>query len=1015
MTPPRRLTARALVSLLAVGVGALLLVSSAQADFDFLPGTEGFSVSALHQEGTPATQAGSHPYQLTVGFTLTSHELVGRTLPEGDIKHLTADLPRGLVVDPQATPRCTEAQLESDHQTGGGCPPSAAVGTIDVTTNFQDTVVTFHSPLFNMMPPPGEPAEFGVDVGDLAVYFHLAGGVGGAPDYTLFAEANDIISKLPVIAASTTLWGDPSSPSHDAERCPVEGPCDSPVERTRAAFLTMPTACAGPLSATIGAASWQEPGTEIADTAELPGLEGCGALAFAPSIAVQPETAAADSPTGLQVDLHFPQNEEYESEGQVPQLAEAQLRDAVVTLPAGMAINPSSAEGLAACTPEQFGLTGPNATKPAECPSASKLGTVEVDTPLLDHPLPGAVYLAAQGDNPFHSLLAIYVAIDDPITGVIVKLAGHVQPNAETGQLTTTFEENPQLPFEELKFHFFGGPRAALTTPPTCGTKTTSTDLTPWTSPEGEDAHPSSSFTVTSGPGGSACAETSAEASNHPSFSAGTVSAQAGAFSPFALKLSREDGSQELKALNVTLPPGLIGKLAGVAECPQADIEAAERRSGEGEGRIEQESPSCPASSEVGAVTVGVGSGSPFYVHGHAYLTGPYKGAPFGIAIVTPAIAGPFDLGTVVVRSALYVNPGTAQVTVKSDEIPHILDGIPLDVRSIAVDVNRPDFTLNPTSCDPMAISGEAFSIPGQAAGLTDPFQVGGCASLPFNPSLTVFTQAKTSKADGADLIVKVAQTPGEANIHNVDLTIPKILPSRLSTLQQACIEAQFNANPAGCPEGSFIGTAIAHTPVLNVPLSGPAILVSHGSAEFPDVEFLLQGEGVEIILDGKTDIKAGITYSKFETVPDAPISSFETILPEGPHSVLTTERPGSTNLCAQKLTIPAAFTAQNGTEIQRDTPIEVEGCSTSLSFTSSIKRESLALSVYAPAAGKLTASGKGLTTASRTAKGHEEITITLRQKQAGKFKTSVKVVFSPSTGKAREKQSKSTKVTFKR
>jgi hypothetical protein len=1015
MTPPRRLTARALVTLLAVGAGALLLVSSAQADFAFLPGTEGFSVSALNQDSTTVTQAGSHPYQVTVGFTLTSHVLEGRTLPEGDIKRLTAALPKGLVVDPQATPRCTEAQLESD-LTGKGCPPSAAVGTIAVTSNFQNTLVTFHSPLFNMMPPPGEPAEFGVDVGALAVYFHLAGGVGGAPDYTLFADASDIISKLPVIAASTTLWGDPSSPSHDAERCPLEGFCNAPVERTRAAFLTMPTACAGPLSATISAASWQEPGAEIADTAELPGLEGCGALAFTPSIAVQPETGVADSPTGLQVDLHFPQNEEYESERQVPQLAEAHLRDAVVTLPAGMAVNPSSAEGLAACTPEQFGLTGPDATKPVECPDASKLGTVEIDTPLLDHPLPGAVYLAAQGDNPFHSLLAIYVAVDDPATGVIVKLAGHVQPNAETGQLTTTFEENPQLPFDELKFHFFGGPRAPLTTPSTCGTKTTSTDLTPWTSPEGEQAHPSSSFKVISGPGGSACAETSAEASDHPSFSAGTVSIQAGAFSPFVLKLSREDGSQELKALNVTLPPGLIGKLAGVAECPQGDVEAAERRSGEGEGRTEQQSPSCPASSEVGTVNVGVGSGSPFYVQGHAYLTGPYKGAPFGIAIITPAIAGPFDLGTVVVRSALYVNPETAQVTVKSDEIPHILDGIPLDVRSIAVNVSRSDFTFNPTSCDPMAISGEAFSTVGQATGLTDPFQVGGCTSLPFKPSFTVSTQAKTSKADGAGLIVKVAQKQGEANIHKVELTIPKVLPSRLSTLQQACSEAQFNANPAGCPEASFIGTAIAHTPVLNVPLTGPAILVSHGSAEFPDVEFLLQGEGVEIVLDGKTDIKGGVTYSKFETVPDAPISSFETILPEGPHSVLTTERPESTNLCAQKpLTLPVAFTAQNGTEVRQGSPIAVEGCSTSLSFVSSVKKQTLTLTVYAPAAGRLTASGKGLTTVSKTAKGHEDVAITLKQKHAGKFKSFVKVVFSPSTGKIRSKQSKSAKVMFKK
>ena len=338
----------------------------------------------------------------------------------------------------------------------------------------------------------------------------------------------------------------------------------------------------------------------------------------------------------------------------------------------------------------------------------------------------------------------------------------------------------------------------------------------------------------------------------------------------------------------MTLPPGLTGKIAGIEQCPQGAIEAAQHRSGEGEGTLEQNSPSCPSGSEVGVVHVGAGSGNPYYVTGRAYWAGPYEGAPFSLVIVTPAVAGPFDLGTVVVRAGLFINPSTAQVTVKSDPFPTILDGIPLDIRSVGVEVNRSGFILNPTSCNVMAVTGEEMSTAGQTASLSDRFQAGGCTNLPFHPLFTASTQGSASKAGGASLVVKVVPGPGQANIAKVDLTLPKQLPARLTTLQKACTEAQFNANPAGCPEGSVIGSATAHTPILNNPLVGPAYLVSHGGAAFPDVEFVLQGEnGIEIVLDGGTQIKNGITYSKFETVPDEPISSFETVLPEGPHSAL--------------------------------------------------------------------------------------------------------------------------------
>jgi hypothetical protein len=421
----------------------------------------------------------------------------------------------------------------------------------------------------------------------------------------------------------------------------------------------------------------------------------------------------------------------------------------------------------------------------------------------------------------------------------------------------------------------------------------------------------------------------------------------------------------------------------------------------------------------VGVVNITAGAGSePYAVQGKAYLAGSYKNAPLSLAVITPAVAGPFDLGTVVVRVALYINPSTAQISAVSDPLPRILDGIPLDIRSVSLEANRPGFTLNPTSCEAMAITGQAVSTLGQTAGLSDRFQVGGCEGLPFKPALTTSTLGKASKADGASLTVKVAQKPGEANIHKVELTIPTALPSRLTTLQQACTEAQFNANPAGCPAGAFIGTATAKTPILNAPLTGPAILVSHGGAAFPDVEFVLQanerGSVIQIDLDGKTDIKKGITYSRFETVPDAPISSFETVLPEGPHSILGANVPQNANysLCGQKLTIPTTITGQNGAQVHQNTPVGVEGCSTTLSFTHTVKKRTVTLSVYAPAAGKVTASSKGLTTVTKTAKGQENLTITLKQKKTGKLKTAVKVVFTPGNG---NKQTKATKLTFKK
>jgi hypothetical protein len=904
-------------TILAVAFCACLLFVAPASFASF--GLNGVSATAVNSDGSVDLQAGSHPYEYTLDFAL-NHNSSGNL--EGTLRDLIVELPPGLVGNPQAVPQCPGTVFEG---LVPQCPGDTQVGLVEVKAENQP--VAFAS-VYNLAPSKGSAATIGVSF--FSVNGFQEASVRGGSDFGVDISDITLPTNIKIQSVSERIWGTPPDLGHDHEReCrSTEGAringCSS--DAAPVPFFTLPTSCTGPLKTTVSVDSVEEPGVFRSETVDSldsggnpAGLNGCERVPFDPSITVQPETSAAESPTGLHVNVHVPQNE---TPGQ---LATAALKDTTVTLPGGLVVNPSSGAGLTGCSPAQIDLHGAGA---ADCPDASKLGTAEIQTPLLDHPVKGGVYLATQGTNPFGSLLALYIAVDDPLTGVVVKLAGKVESDPVTGQLRATFLNNPQLPFEDLNLDLSGGPRSPLTTPSNCGTYTTTSALTPWTTPAGATVESSDSFPIDTAAGGGVCPSNEGQEPNAPSFEAGTTMSLAGSYSPVVLKLAREDGSQRLRALNVTFPPGLTGRLAGVAECPDAQMAQAAGRNHPGEGVIEQSSPSCSQTSEVGTVTTGAGSGSALLVGGHAYLAGPYEGAPLSIAIIAPAVAGPFDLGTVVVRSGLFVDPSTAQVTVKSDPLPTILQGIPLDIRSIAITIDRPQFTLNPTSCEPMSLTGEAISTQNQTASLSNRFQVGGCQGLPFKPSLAISTQGKMSKANGAGLTVKVSQKPGEANIHKVDLTLPKVLPARLTTLQQACTEAQFNTNPAGCPVGSFIGTAKAVTPILGVPLTGPAILVSHGGAAFPDVVFLLQGNErggtIRIDLDGKTDIKKGVTYSRFETVPDAPISSFETSLPEGPHSVLA----ATGNLCTGgKLAIPTSLTGQNGAQVNQNTSVTVTGC----------------------------------------------------------------------------------------
>jgi hypothetical protein len=912
-------------------------------------GAEAFEIDPEEEGGALAALGGEHPFQLTTTVTVNQGAdraaMASRGKPQVEPAVLTKDLhvklPPGLLGNPTAAPVCSMAQfltfVERNRLGGDECSAGTAVGVASVTVDEPLTIkgaLTLATPVFNLPPAAGEPARLGFYIALAKVPVLLDTALERRPDgsYAVTVSTIDAPQAAGLLNTTVTIWGNPADPSHDNSRgwgClqTTRGgnglPC-SPGESAGAKpFLTLPTSCTGSPQALLELDSWADPGafSLLAPQPALTATAGCGALRYEPSVQVTPGSAEAASPSGLSFALSSHDEGLVSAGGR----AESQVKKVVVTLPEEMTANPSFAAGLGACSEAEYESETIGSAPGTGCPPSSKIGEVEVETPLLSDKLLGSVYLAKQSENPFHTLLALYIVVKDPKTGVLVRLAGKVEPDELTGQLTATFDNNPQVPFSRFELRFPQGPRSSLVAPALCGTHSTRIQLTPWASPDSVTER-SSGFAVTG-----ACSPSPAQEPNSPSFEAGTANPAAGAFSPLLVRLKRADGSQDFSSVAVTLPPGATGKLAGIPQCSDAQIAGAQARNQPGQGAVESANPSCPAASQIGTVTVGAGAGSsPLYVSGNAYLAGPYKGAPFSGVFITPAIAGPFDLGVVVVRAGLYIDPATAQVTTRSDALPTILQGIPLDIRSITVDVDRAEFTLNPTNCTPMAANGEEISTEGQAAPLTARFQVGNCASLPFQPKLIAKVAGKASKANGTTFTVNVTSAGlGQASIAKVALTLPKALPTRLTTIQKACPDATFNANPAACPEGSVIGTAKIHTPLLQNPLSGPAYLVSHGNAAFPDVEFVLQGEGVTLVLDGKTDIKKGITYSRFESVPDAPFTSFETVLPAGPHSALTANVPQAErfSLCKQKLAMPTEITGQNGAVIRQTTNVALTGC----------------------------------------------------------------------------------------
>jgi hypothetical protein len=932
---------------------AFVLTSPALADEVF--GVESFASSVVSNAGGAGgreldLQAGSHPYALTTSIAF-NHVVTAieagqppRVRTYGDPKDIEVNLHTGVIVDPLAMKtRCTEAELESP-EGPASCPNAAAVGVVSIY--FDDREV-LDEPLYNMAPPAGVPAELGFNAAGIGLIMHVGGRLRTGGDYGLSADISEISEQRPIYGLELTLWGDPSAASHDEERglCAdgeakqifketgVHETCS--VERTVTPFLTLPSSCTGePLTTTIDTDSWQEPGAlnpegtpdlgdprwQTATSSSVP-LTGCTSLDFNPKLTVgpaEPQAARAESPSGLSIDLKLPFEES------VNGVAGADLKEAAVTLPAGFAISPSAAEGREACTPVEIELG--DAKAPA-CPDPSILGAAKIVTPLLEDPLEGSIYLAqpyandpafGSPEHPGGSLLALYLVAKGD--GMLLKLVGDVEADPVTGQLTVRWRDLPQLPIGELQMNLYGGERGLLVTPESCGRYESSSDLVPWSGTPAVTQ--TSSLEIASGPSGGACPS----GGFAPSFTAGTIDNQAGASSAFTLTLTRQDGEQRFGAFTAKLPAGLSGILSGVALCPEPQASQGD----------------CPPAAEIGTATVGAGPGSdPFYLPApgqpadRVYLTGPtppegldQSGAPFGLSIVVPALVGPFDLGTVVVRASIAIDPRTAQLTI-SGGIPIIEDGIPLDIRTLDLNIDRPGFVVNPTNCSKMEITAGTTSSEGATARTSVPFQAANCASLPFKPRLLALTHARTSKADGAYLHVKVVSGPGEANIAKVKVDLPRQLPSRLTTLQQACLAKVFEVDPAACPAASIVGTATVVTPMLSGLLTGPAYLVSHGIVAFPALVLVLQGDGVKIDLEGQTNIAKGITSVAFRSLPDTPIGTLDLVLPAGPHSAFGVNLPPriERGLCAQTLKMPTAIVGQSGAQVKQTTKIGITGC----------------------------------------------------------------------------------------
>jgi hypothetical protein len=939
----------------------------------------------------PATQAASHPVFSVSTFKVATVGEKGE-IPLSVTKRVRIDSPPGFITNPHAIPICTDEELKKVKIEKGEqvseCPLGSQMGVeiLKVYNPIAKEDQTLKLPIYNMVPPQGSPADFAYYVAAINEIVNLVGGVSWHEEAKAVKDAPTgdsheyytISGEVPLVEATTIFLSAPNS-----------------------TFLTLPTSCTGPSTTYLELESSERKVANAKFNSSPLETTDCNLVPFEPTLALTPEKTQSDVPTAATVELKVPENPSPAA------LASSHVRASVVTLPEGLTLDPSAAHGLEGCTPEQAGI-GANgfATENASgCPASSILGAAVVESPAILPPegssgegmLTGNIYLGKPVSGSITKPpYTIYVIVESKRYGLGLRLEGTVAPSPTTGQLTTTFKETPQEPFTALKLTFNGGPLAPLANPLGCGAASASGSLTPWSGNPAK-ALASTPFTVDSNGTGGACASPLPFSLTQ---STQNQSGVAGALTSYTFSLARNEGQQYLSQVKATLPPGLLGPIPSVTLCGETEANAG----------------SCSSASQIGTAAVLAGSGStPYPFSGPVYLTGPYNGAPYGLSIVVPANAGPFSLGNVVTRATINVDPNTARLIVTAT-LPRIVGGIPLRLRGLAVSINRQNFLSNPTSCAALntesALNG--FVTPGTAAGATQsistPFQVGECSKLAFSPKLSAYSGARYSRANGASIEVQVSQGAKQMNLRKVLMTLPKQLPARGSTLKKACPAAQFEDGPAPgtCPSTARVGGVKVTTPVLPGTLEGPAYLVSHGGQAFPDLDLIVRGDGVQVVLVGHSFVSnSGVISSKFETLPDVPVTSTTVNLPIGPQSLLA----ANGNLCTANLLATTNIYGQNGRGSHQKTKITVRNCPVQIvkhGTSGTVAR----VTVQVPAAGRVSGSGGDLQFTTRRPGKAGKVTFNVPLSRIGAevlrkygvLHLKLRVGFVPKTGRATSK-----------
>jgi hypothetical protein len=913
---------KARLAILAASLAAMaVLAPAAQAEFGLTDFESGF----FDKDGQPEREAGAHPYEMRTSFQLkTRVDPDLGVVPAASVKIARFYQPAGFIGSRTAVPTCATADFLDVKETGyNHCPDATAVGIVLLKLTPEDRPLP--EPVYNLPAPPGVAVKLGFIAFNTPTTVEV--GINQAQPYNVIGSTVNIPQTANVYGAELRLWGIPADHAHDPLRgnClrlvaldvgqePVSlGNCDTGAAEVP--WLTLPRSCTGPLLSTYEAVSWQSPNAKPDEgIAEAPGMTGCSKLNLAADLKAKPTAATAESASGLDFEIEIKDEGLYNPGGPATQ---SDIKKAVVTLPPGMTVNPSSANGLGVCSPGAYAAETLHSAPGAGCPDASKIGEVEVESPLLaeGETLHGSVFLATQNDNPFKTLIALYMVIKSPQLGVLVKLPLKVEPNEElgpnAGRLVTTLDDAPQIPVSAFRFHFVEGARGPLLTPPACGDYEVEARFSPWSDPS-NPVTATAGFEVEAGVAGGPCPPGGVPPFR-PGFSAGALNNSAGAYSPFTMRLTRPDGDQGMTRFDATLPRGVLGKLAGLTKCPASAIAVAKAKT----GRQEQASPSCPASSEIGTTIAGAGVGSVLtYAPGKIYLGGPVGKAPLSVIAITPAVAGPFDIGTVVLRQALALDPQTAEVRVDgalSDPIPTALRGIVLKVKDVRVYVNRPNFILNPTSCAQKQTQASLFGsfldlfspADDRPVALSDRYQAASCASLGFKPKLDFRLKGGTKRGGHPALTATYTPRPGEANVKGLVVRLPRSAFLDQGHIRTICTRVQFAQD--ACPKGARYGEIKAFTPLLDEPLQGPVYLRSSNN-KLPDLVFDLHGL-VDVEFSTRIDSIRGGIRATIDSAPDAPVSKVVLRMQGGKKGLIVNSR----DLCAAKSRASVQLAAHSG------------------------------------------------------------------------------------------------------